>query len=175
MISNEGNKLDRIFDKVEQMFEDLSERQDAQRDRIKDIEASNATMDNLRKIQDEMRNHVDDQRKKGKAEIMDLVDARLGSIRQGILSDTEKLLRDHLDQWMEQKMTPMVKSLIEAQEAKARAERAAALRMWRERAAFATAVIVLLWAVFNPFSNSDNAQESSRIGSAIESLNDITK
>lgn len=177
MIAGDGNgsKLDKIFDKVETMFENLSERQDTMRDRIKDIESNNATVDLVRKVQDQMREHVETQRKKGQDDTMELVDAKLGSIRQGILTDTEKLLRDHLDKWMEEKMKPMVKDLIEAQEAKAKAERSAALRMWRERAALATAVIVLLWAVFNPFSNANNAQESSRIGTAIESLSDIAQ
>ena len=61
--------------------------------------------------------------------MMDNVDARLGSIRQGIMTDTERLLRDHLNEWMEAKLKPMVNELIEAQEAKAKAERSALLRM----------------------------------------------
>jgi len=168
-----GNKLDKIFEKIERMFEQVSERQDSQRDRIKDIEANNATMAALRKVQDEMRNHVEDHGRSASDDTMKLVDARLGSIRQGIMTDTEKLLRDHLSEWMEAKLKPMVKELIIAQEAKAKAERSAMLRMWRERAALATAVVVLLWALFNPFNQAQDARDTSRIGSAIESLNNI--
>jgi membrane protein involved in colicin uptake len=168
-----GNKLDKIFDKIEKMFEAVSERQDSQRDRIKDIEANNATIDSLRNVQDEMRTHVEEQCKKQSDQTMQLVDTKLGSIRQGIMTDTEKLLRDHLNEWMEAKLKPMVNELIEAQEAKAKAERSALLRMWRERAALATAVVVLLWAIFNPFNSADNPRETSRIGSAIGTLDDI--
>lgn len=169
-----GSKIEKVFDKIEKMFEQLSERQDSQRDRIKDIEASNATMESLRKVQDEMRSHVDDSVKRGSKDTINLVDAKLGAIRQGIMTDTEKLLRDHLSEWMEAKLKPMVKELIDAQEAKAKAERSALLRMWRERAALATAVVVLLWAIFNPFSSASDARDASRIGTAIDTLDEIT-
>jgi hypothetical protein len=131
------------------------------------------TTDTMRAVQDQMRAYVDVENKKQTDNVMDIVDARLGSIRQGIMTDTERLLRDHLNEWMEAKLKPMVNELIEAQEAKAKAERSALLRMWRERAALATAVVVLLWAIFNPFNSADNPRETSRIGSAIGTLDDI--
>lgn len=173
IVNGDTGKLDKIFDKIEHMFEQVSERQDAQRDRIKDVEATTATTEALRRVQDEMRNHAEEYGDRMSTETMKLVDARLGSIRSGIMTDTEKLLRDHLSEWMEAKLKPMVKELIEAQEARSKAERSAALRMWRERAALATAVVVLLWALFNPFSNAGDARETGRIGTAIEKLNDI--
>ena len=132
------------------------------------------TTETMRAIQDQIRSYVDVENKKQTDNVMNIVDARLGSIRQGIMTDTERLLRDHLNEWMEAKLKPMVNDLIEAQEAKAKAERSALLRMWRERAALATAVVVLLWAIFNPFNSSNNARETSRIGAAIESVNDLT-
>ena len=131
------------------------------------------TADTLRAVQDQMRTFVESESKKQTENVMGLVDARLGSIRQGVMTDTERLLRDHLNDWMEDKLKPMVKDLIDAQEAKAKAERSALLRMWRERAALATAVVVLLWAIFNPFSNANDARETSRIGTAIDTLDNI--
>ncbi|MEO0449109.1 MAG: hypothetical protein AAFZ74_02180 [Pseudomonadota bacterium] len=133
------------------------------------------TTETMRAVQDQMRAYVDVENKKQTDNVMDIVDARLGSIRQGIMTDTERLLRDHLNEWMEAKLKPMVNELIEAQEAKAKAERSALLRMWRERAALATAVVVLLWAIFNPFGGANNARETSRIGTAIESVNGLTQ
>lgn len=170
-----GDKLDKIFDKIESMFETVSERQDNQRDRLKELEAKSATLDVVRDVQDQMRSYVEAENKKQSSTVMELVDARLGSIRQGIMTDTEKLLRDHLSEWMEDKLKPMVSELITAREEKAKAERSALLRMWRERAAFATAVVVLLWAIFNPFNTAKSAQETSRIGTAIESLSDVAQ
>lgn len=131
------------------------------------------TSETLRTVQDQMRTYVESENKKQSDNVMRLVDARLGSIRQGIMTDTERLLRDHLNEWMEDKLKPMVKELIDAQEAKAKAERSALLRMWRERAALATAVVVLLWAIFNPFSNANSARDASRIGTAIDTLDEI--
>jgi DNA-binding FrmR family transcriptional regulator len=170
-----GSKLDKIFDKIERMFEGVSTRQDDFRDQIKDIQASNATMSALRQVQDEMRTHVEQQDKRRSDETMILVDTKLGAIRQAIMSDTEKLLREHLTEWMEAQLKPMVTELIEAQEAARKAERKALLGMWRERVALATAVVVLLWAFFNPFSNASDARETSRIGTAIEKLDDIAQ
>ena len=62
---------------------------------------------------------------------------------------------------------------MDGSQAEAKAERSALLRMWRERAALATAVVVLVWAIFNPFNNADNPRETSRIGAAIGTLDDI--
>lgn len=148
----------------------------ALRDRLTKLEydlRDTPTADTLRAVQDQMRSYVEAEGSKQTDHVMGLVDARLGSIRQGIMTDTERLLRDHLNDWMEDKLKPMVKDLIDAQEARAKAERSAMLRMWRERAALATAVVVLLWAVFNPFSSANNARDTSRIGTAIDTLDGI--
>lgn len=146
------------------------------RDRLTKLEydlRDTPTAESLRAVQDQMRVYVDTESNKQTDHVMGLVDARLGNIRQGIMTDTERLLRDHLNEWMEDKLKPMVKELIDAQEARAKAERSAMLRMWRERAALATAIVVLLWAIFNPFSNANNARDTSRIGTAIDTLDSI--
>lgn len=170
----DGPNLEKILNKIDRMFEGVSTRQEEQRDRLKDLETSAATIEGLRAMQDQMRSYVDEQNTKQTGDVMDLVDAKLGSIRQGVMADTEQLLRTHLNAWMEEKLKPMVHELIEVQEEKAKAERSALLRMWRERAALATAVVVLLWAIFNPFSNASDARDASRIGTAIDTLDEIT-
>lgn len=169
------SRIDRHFDEMKAMFREVNAKFEVVKDEQTRLNSDAASKEMVREVQDAMRNHVEKRNKDQTAHVMDVVDARLGSIRQGIMTDTERLLRDHLNRWMEEKMKPMVKELIDAQEAKAKAERSATLRMWRERAALATAVIVLLWAIFNPFSNANDARESSRIGSAIESLSDIAQ
>lgn len=168
-------RLDGVLAEIKRMFERVSLRQEDFASRLHKVEIDKSDMEALRRLQDELRQYVETQNDKQTKAVMQLVEAKIGAIRSGIMTDTEKLLREHLDSWMETKMKPVVGELIKAQDERAKAERTAALRQWRERAALATAIIVLIWAIFDPFKNADDAGDTSRTRSAIESLNDITQ
>jgi hypothetical protein len=119
-----------------------------------------------------MRVYVDTKTESGIDRGVKALEDKVGLARSSILTETEKMIVTRLNDWADERLQPMLDEMLKAREDAERDRRRAALKQWRERLAFATTIVVLLWAIFNPFGNSDNARETSRIGSAIESLND---
>lgn len=169
---NDGpTRIEKFLDEMKSLFRELALAQSKMKDDLVRIEAQNADQTALRAVQDEMRTYTDGSVKEGLARGESRLDDKMIHLRSAILSDVDERLKARLDEWTSDHIGPLFDQLLKDREERKEAERTAALKRWRERAAFATTIIVLLWAIFNPFGNSENAQETSRIGGAIESLN----
>lgn len=134
--------------------------------------AQAAPMDALRATQDDLRGFVEAQNKEQTKRVMETVDARHGLLRSGVMADTEKLLREHLSEWMEEKLKPMVEALIEEREKRAKVERDMLVQRWKNRFALGTAALLFIVAMYQTIRpKPDNARDYTR---PIERLNDLT-
>lgn len=133
--------------------------------------ALSAPMDALRSTQDDMRRYVESQNKEQTKHVMETVDARLDLIRAGVMTDTEKLLREHLSEWMEDKLKPMVEALINEREQRAKIERDMLVQRWKNRFALGTAAILFMVAMYQTIRpKPDSARDYTR---PIERLSDV--
>lgn len=156
------------IDEMLDIVDDSLEKVDAMEKRV----ALTATMDALRTTQDEMRLFVEAQNREQTKNVMNTVDARLDLIRSGVMADTEKLLREHLSDWMEDKLKPMVEALIEEREKRAKVERDMLVQRWKNRFALGTAALLFIVAMYQTIRpKPDNARDYTR---PIERLNDLT-
>jgi len=170
--SDGPSRIEKFLKEMKGLFRELATQQEALKSDMVKIKADNADQAALRKVQDEMRVYVDTKTEGGIERGIRALEDKVGLARSSILTETEKMIITRLNEWADERLQPMLDAILEAREAAARDRRSSAIKQWRERAAFATTIVVLLWAIFDPFGASDNARETGRIGGAIEMFND---
>ena len=175
-LTDPPTRLDKALEEMKEMFRANNEKTDTLRSQFTSLKADAATIDSVRKVQDQMREFVEAQNAKQTSATMDTVEAKLGQIRQGIMSDTERLLNNMFEKWKVQereRLTPIIDELMTAREEKAQLERDKMVQQWRNRVALGTAVLLFLVSIWQFARPADqNPRDYVR---PIERLDDVTR
>lgn len=172
--SDPPTRLDSVLAQIRALFEKLSIRQEDFAMRLQKVESGKAELDALRKVQDEMRSYVDAANKTQSEGMEKIVNLHVAGTKSDIERRVADMLKAQLNEWISEKLQPLVSEIIEQRE-KLREEQAKARReKYRSWIILATSGILFLGTMAQLFFSKDQSnRDVNTFNRAIERMNDI--
>lgn len=144
--------------------------------RLAQLEVTHIEKDAFQKTINELRQYAEERDRQQSEALKESFGERLGTLRAGILGDTERLLKDHLSEWVETSLQPMVNEIIVEREKLRDEQRQARWNKIKSRVSLYTSVVLFLAALASLFFSFQNNSPGDihRFEKAAERLTDIT-
>ncbi|MEM8615301.1 MAG: hypothetical protein AAGF20_00045 [Pseudomonadota bacterium] len=126
-----------------------------------------ATLEQAASIRDHVRDYADKKDQDQADATEKSINMKIGGLRAGIMSDTEKLMKENLREWIK----PLFEEFAAAREEARKVERDLEVQRWRNRGALAVTGAVLFIYIFQLFVDG----RAMTRGEHVDALRDVQR